>query len=371
MNLIEAIGMTGLSQRQFATVARVPKSTLHRLLTTNQWPRNAAATKKQLAEALTRSTEIVDPLREIAWPGEAESPASLHLETPMKLDHRVLQHFGLQRNPFDNDVEEESDVLRFRGYETAEKAIADAIEERGFVAVVAESGAGKTTVMEGVEGLYLNREDTIICKPAVKDRERLTPDHMARALIYSLLGENTTIRANAEDRGRQLSVALRQLRAGAVDKNCVLYIDDAHFCTTRVLRQLKTFYEEKVGRFRLMSIVLVGLPELKEKLSLFGEIGNRIRLVELPPVVVDAYLEFKLKRVGSSMARLFDAGGREAFLARFHQPKRGALARPLIINAACIRAMNRLYDNGAQVGEKISREIIDQLPGAVTMRRPA
>jgi type II secretory pathway predicted ATPase ExeA len=363
--------LTGLSQRQFASAAKVPKSTLSRLLTTGQWPRNAAATRKQLATALTQHTEIVDPLRDLAWPGDQQARPTVHLEEPMKLDPRVLQHFGLKQNPFDNDVEDDADVFRYRGYDAVEKSICEAIDQRGFVAVVAESGAGKTTILEGVEGAYAGREDTIICKPAVKDREKLTPDHMARALIYSLLGENTTIRANAEDRGRQLSHALRQLRSGTLDKNCVLYIDDAHFCTTRSLRQLKTFYEEKVGRFRLMSIVLVGLPDLKEKLALFAEIGNRIRLVEVPLVPVEEYLEFKLKRVGSSLAKLFETGGKEAFLARFHQPRRGSAGRPLLINALCIRAMQRVYDIGSPAGERVSRELVDQLPGAVVLRRSA
>jgi type II secretory pathway predicted ATPase ExeA len=138
-----------------------------------------------------------------------------------------------------------------------------------------------------------------------------------------------------------------------------------------VLRQLKTFFEEKIGRFRLLTIVLVGLPTMKNKLAEFPEIGNRIRLVEVPPVSVKEYLDFKLKRVGSSIDKIFTADGLDAFLDRFRAPKRPALAHPLIINATCIRAMVKLSDNGGGVGERITREIVDQLPGQAPARRVA
>lgn len=160
-----------------------------------------------------------------------------------------------------------------------------------------------------------------------------------------------------------LSAALRAVRTGPVDRKAVLYIDDAHFCNTSVLRQLKTFFEEKVGRYRLLAIILVGIPDLKPKLAAFPEIGNRIRILDVPPVSVEEYLTFKLRRVGSAREKLFDNGGWEAFLDRFRAPKRPALGRPLMINALCIRAMVQLHRNGAQSGEKITRGIIDQLPG--------
>jgi type II secretory pathway predicted ATPase ExeA len=88
-------------------------------------------------------------------------------------------------------------------------------------------------------------------------------------------------------------------------------------------------------------------------------------------VPVLEYLQFKLKRVGSSVEKLFDPGGIEALLSRYKQPRRGAFGYPLLINSMCIRAMVRLYDNGAQPGERITQEIVDQLPGAATIRRAA
>lgn len=289
----------------------------------------------------------------------------------MQLDRNVLSLFALRANPFLNDIEADEDVFRFKGYEQVETAIRDAIDQRGFLALTGESGSGKTTIWDGIEAEYAHRDDTVICRPLVKTKESLTPEHLARCLIYGLLGESIVVRANAEDRGRQLSMALRAIRSGTMDRKAVLFLDDAHFCGSSVLKQLKTFFEEKIGRYRLLAIVMIGLPELKAKLAAFPEIGNRIRLVEVPPVPVKEYLEFKLRRAGSSIDKLFDASGFDAFCDRFRAPRRPPLGRPLIINAACIRAMVMLHQNGAQPGERITRDIIDQLPGAAPARRVA
>jgi type II secretory pathway predicted ATPase ExeA len=291
--------------------------------------------------------------------------------TLMQFDRATLNLFGLRANPFLNDVESDDDVFRHHGYESVATAIKDAIDQRGFLAVIAHSGAGKTTIWDSVESELLNDEGVVICKPQLKSRDALAPQHLVHALICGLLGEHTRVPSNGEQSGRMLSRALRDARNGTTDRKVVLVIDDAHFCTTSVLRQLKTFYEEKVGRFRLMSIILIGLPALKEKLSLFEEIGNRIRLAEVPPVPVREYLQAKLARVNSSIEKIFEPDAFEAFCQRFKVDRKPPLGRPLIINAACIRAMVRTYENGAQPGERISRVIIDSLPGAPTLRRTA
>jgi type II secretory pathway predicted ATPase ExeA len=289
----------------------------------------------------------------------------------MQLGKDVLDLFSLKANPFLNDVETDDDVYPFRGHQQVAEAIREAIDQRGFLAITGPSGAGKTTVWDGIESEYGMRDDVSICKPMLKQKEKMNPEHLARALIYGLQGDAVSVPTDRESRGRQLSAALRAIRSGSVDRKAVLYIDDAHFCNTSVLRQLKTFFEEKIGRFRLLAIILVGLPDLKAKLAAFPEIGNRIRLCEMPPVPVNEYLEFKLKRVGSSLPKLFDPAGLEAFLDRFRQPRRPAMGFPLIINASTIHAMCKLHQNGAQRGERITREIVDMLPGYSPARRIA
>ncbi len=364
ITLKDAIQRAGVSQNQFARLVHIHKTTMIRLVTHGVWPVRIPRQNIKAACAQYLASQGIEPCN-IIWPGEEDhKPINTMKEgiELMSLDKNVLQHFGLNQNPFSNDVEEEEDVMRFRGYESIEDAIRETIQQRGFLAVIAESGSGKTTIWDGIEAEVAGRGDTIICKPMMKGKDHMTPEHIARALIHDL-GGGEKVRPNAEDRGRQLSQLLRGIREGAADRKAVLYIDDAHFITQSVLRQLKTFFEEKIGRFRLLAIILVGLPMLKNKLTEFPEIGNRIRLVEVPPVPVKEYLEFKLCRVGSVIDRVFTEDGLQAFLDRFRNSRRPPLGRPLVINAMCIRAMVRLVNNGAAAGERITREIVDQVPG--------
>jgi type II secretory pathway predicted ATPase ExeA len=393
VTLREALKRAKLTYRPFAHTLRISPTSISRLVNYGEYPMRIGEdeVRRRISEVLERAG--IDGA-DIEWPavgirpeytGQRRERATGHAiqrhdghkyisKTTeeidlMQLDRNVLSLFALRTNPFLNDVEADEDVFRFKGYDMVETAICEAIEQRGFLALTGESGSGKTTIWDGVESEYSRRDDTVICRPLVKAKDTLTPEHLARCLIYGLLGDDVRVRANAEDRGRQLSTALRAIRSGTADRKAVLFLDDAHFCTGSVLKQLKTFFEEKIGRYRLLAIILIGLPTLKMKLSEFPEIGNRIRLVEVPPVPVKEYLEFKLRRAGSSIDKLFDPAGFEAFCDRFRAPRRPPLGRPLIINAACIRAMVMLHQNGAQPGERITRDIIDQLPGAAPARR--
>ncbi|MFB3828933.1 MAG: AAA family ATPase [Bryobacteraceae bacterium] len=392
MTLKDAIAETRQGYRAIGHSIGMSAAALCRLAAYGEYPTrlNQDQVKRKLSSAL--SQHGVSPA-DIEWPRpgirpnyglavrrelSAGVPLERYAETReitqedidlMQIDRSVLARFGLRKNPFENDVEADEDVYQSKGYQQVAQAIRDAIDERGFLAVMAPSGAGKTTIWEGIESEYGQRDDMVICKLFLKNREKLSPDHLVRALLYGLAGDNAAIPRDAEDRGRMLAVALRDIYGR---RKAVLCIDDAHFSSASALRQLKRFYEEKVGRFRLLSIILIGLSrELRVKLSRLPEIGNRIRVVEVPRVPVLEYLDFKLRRVGSSLEKIFTKDGLAAFLDRFREPHRPALGYPLIINVTCVHAMVKLHESGAEPGERINCEIIDALPGAEAVRRAA
>jgi len=381
MTLKEAVGQSSLSYRQIATLCGFSKTAATRGVNGLGWPRGRSETVRSVLEEKLAESGIEIGL--VDWDAamydhEGAGPAvgstqkttgyegTLEVEL-MQMDREILRLFGLRRNPFSNDIEDDADVWKFHGWQRVEDGIRDAVEERGFLAVIAHSGAGKTTIMEGVEAEMVSRDDVVWSKPHLMERDCMRADHLTHALIADIAGDAEVVRASMERRSRQLGRLLAQ--AYQEDRKVCLYIDDAHFCSANVLRQLKRYYEEKVGRFRLLAIVLVGLPQLKRKLSAFEEIGNRIRVLEVPPCPVDEYLEFKLGRVGSSPSKLFDEQGWAAFLGRFRARSRAkATARPLVINATCVKAMAALHRSGATEGERIGREIVDGLPGAAARR---
>lgn len=384
MLIRDAIKRTGLSLSQLAKATGISKTTIGRIVCDAEFPkrRNPDQMRRTITEVI-RDHGVIAPIEWVPSHAHASSknPApkkhlpSVVIDTQevdlMQLNPAVFRHFGLKTNPFLNDVETDSDVFVSKGYQMALDAFRTAIDERGFLAIVAQPGAGKTTAWDTIYGELERSPDVKICRPECMSKENLSPDHLVRALLWGLLGNETRMPRDAEQRGRMLSRALLDARGGVQDvndKRVVLVIDDAHYCSTTVLRQLKTFYEEKVGRFRLLSIILIGLPELKPKLQRFPEIGNRIRLFEVPPVPVREYLEHKLRRVGAKIETLFDATGFDAFLSRFRNGKKAALGYPLDINTAVIRAMVKLHNSEPQPGERITREVVDSLPGGPTVQ---
>ena len=377
MTLKDAIEASRLGYRKLSVQTGISRTSLWRLVIRGEFPHRSdrgevrGAILSALADAGVETQTVEWPKR-IPDAGAAfglrpvEIGNQIQVEELelMQLNRDVLGYFGLRQNPFLNDVESDGDVYVHKSYADAAQAIKETIDERGFLALTAPSGAGKTTIWEGIESEYGGRDDVVICKTQIKNKERLTPEHLSKALIFGMNGDDARILQDAEARGRQLSQALRALRSGSVDKKAILYIDDAHFCSQSVLRQLKTFFEEKIGRYRLLAIILVGLPHLKEKLSLFPEIGNRIRIVDLKPTPVQPYIDFKLKRIGGGTDKVFAADGLEAFLDRFRVTRRAQpMGWPLIINTAVIRAMVLRYESAGGPGERITREIIDRLPG--------
>jgi type II secretory pathway predicted ATPase ExeA len=381
MTLKDALVKGRVSYRELEKDTKLSLASLSRLINHGEYPARrdrsdvhatilAALTKRGLSTNLVEFPQL-DPRQQSSEEHHSEEhqPSITREEINlMQFDRNVLSLFGLRTNPFLNDIETDDDVYPYKGHDQVVQAIREAIEQRGFLAVTAPSGAGKTTIWDGIEGEFGPMPNVVICKPQLKAKEKLSPEHLCRALLYGMSGDDCKIHRDSEDRGRQLSRVLRALRDGVNDRKAVLYIDDAHFCSASVLRQLKTFFEEKVGRARLLAIVLVGLPQLKTKLAAFAEIGNRIRVVDVPPVPVKDYLNFKLQRIGSGVDKVFDPAGLVAFLERFKQPKGQPQGYPLIINATCIRAMVRCYENGAAQGERITREIIDQLPGGTAIQ---
>ncbi len=303
------------------------------------------------------------------WGGNSDQQGIQEIEL-MQLDEEVLTYFGLRTNPFENDMDSEADVFRTKAYERCERELRRAIADCSMLALISPSGAGKTTIWEGIEAELLHDEKVVLSKPHATDRERLRPSHLSRALLLDLLGEGTRISTDVEGMSRQMGRALKQARRD--EKRVVLYIDDAHFMSRTLLRQIKRFYELKIGRDRLLAIVMVGIEGLKTKLDIFPEVGERTRILEVPPVGVESYLKFKLERVGSLTSRIFTGDGIKAFLERFRGGgKRAAVGHPLAINAACIRTMVAFKRTKPPDGEKVTRELVEKMPVRTAARRAA
>jgi len=228
----------------------------------------------------------------------------------------------------------------------------------GFMAVIGESGAGKSTLREELVD-RIQREDQAITviQPYVlasedtdKTGKTLRSLHIAEA-IMSKIAPLAKVKSSPQARFDQLHDVLRDSsRAG---QSHVLMIEEAHSLPIPTIKHLKRFLELKDGLRRLLSIILIGQPELEIKLSENNpevrEVVQRIEIIRLPALDtdLDAYLTHRFKRTGLPLDKVLDRSAVDALRNKL-TPSRGGgtLLYPLAVQNALVAAMNRAADLG-------------------------
>lgn len=269
---------------------------------------------------------------------------------------KALEAFNLPRSPFINDLESRDDVFQSPGTRYARAALLDAAHNHGFLALVGESGAGKTTLVAELEQRLIDEgRDVLIIKPYVLGMEAndskgktLRATHIAEAIAYAL-DPGLKIKSSPEARFNQLHQLLRASRRAG--RRHLLVIDEAHCIPTPTLKHLKRFIELTDGMTRLIGVALIAQPELRLLLHSQNpevrEVMQRCEIVELPPLDGDleAYLEHKFRRFGLKLEQVFTPDAFDALRARLIYTPRGAkrgisTCYPLAVHNLVSRAMN-------------------------------
>jgi type II secretory pathway predicted ATPase ExeA len=174
-----------------------------------------------------------------------------------------------------------------------------------------------------------------------------------------------------EQRARAIKRALKNsLKAG---NKHVLMIEEAHDLTDNVIKYLKRIWELSDGFHKLISIVLIGQPELEQKLSPSNynvrEFSRRCNMMKLPPLgqYLGDYIAHKFARCHVDVNKVIDAPAIMAIKKRLQGKVSYGVARaaasqdmtyPLIVNNFLINAMNE----AAELGEPlITAELIAEL----------
>jgi type II secretory pathway predicted ATPase ExeA/DNA-binding XRE family transcriptional regulator len=275
------------------------------------------------------------------------------------------KHFGLFRDPFQDDIQSHEDMYVSPDIRYIREAMFQTAKHGGLLAVVAESGAGKTTLMRDLEDRIVRENQPILLiKPyvlAMEDNDQkgktLKATHIAEALMAAVAPLEKP-KSSPEARFAQLHKALRESHTAGY-RHC-LVIDEAHSLPIPTIKHLKRFFELELGFKKLLSIILIGQPELKAKLSERNqdvrEVVQRCEMVELAPLDggrLDEYLKFKFDRLGKPIGEVIDPSGIDALRAKLtitstrrDRPETVSLLYPLAVGNLLTACMNLAAEIG-------------------------
>jgi general secretion pathway protein A len=245
------------------------------------------------------------------------------------------QYFGLTEKPF--SIAPDPHFLYLS--ELHREALAHllyGIESDGcLVLLTGEVGTGKTTVSRClIEQLPETTDIALILNPKLTVIELLTT--ICEELKITGITPHDSVKYYIDNLNNHL------LEAHARGRNTVLIIDEAQDLDTDVLEQLRLLTNLETHKEKLLKIILLGQPELRQLLSRpeFSHVSQRItsryHLLPLKEQDVFAYVEHRIKIAGGGRARLFS----DKALQRVYELSHGI---PRLINVLCDRALLGAY----------------------------
>lgn len=326
-------------------------------------PRSASAAKTASEPPAEHGDARQPPMND-----DEEADMILRKQT---LGAEARRHFRLLSDPF-ADPQSADDLYFTPESRFVREFMRDAALRGGFCAIVGESGSGKSTLREDcIQRLRDDGEGVVVIEPYTlsmssgRDGQPMLARHIAEAVIATLAPGAPAPRSQ-EGRDRRLHQLLCQSnRAGM---RHVLFIEEAHDLHPATLKSLKRFWELKDGMKRLLAVILVGQPELLDKLgahrSDVREVVQRCVPVTLPPIADPGdYLRFRFERAGADLAAAFETEALNALRDRLMAARGmdGAgvyLGYPLAIANLAQAAMNL----AARLGEPtVTADVVRQV----------
>ena len=251
-----------------------------------------------------------------------------------------IKHFGLKAGPFTKEIDDTELWLP-----TSKKGVVEEIVEvaqaRESMGIFGDPGVGKNCLLLAVRHALSPKEFRLTyCQNATLGRRDfyrqlcqalgLTPSATAAALFHAVT---------------QHVSELAQQR-----QHPVFILDEAHLLHQDTLDHLHILMNYEWDSKALLSLILVGLPELLERLalkrnrSLFTRLHHRVIIDPLTPEDTAEYLRFRLGRVGCDRD-LFTADA----VALLHEAAQGSM-----------RDIDRLATRALRLAARTKKKLVEK-----------
>jgi general secretion pathway protein A len=246
-----------------------------------------------------------------------------------------LASFGLAEKPFAITPDPRYLYLGTQHADALAHLVYGINDAGGFIQLTGEVGTGKTTTIRSLLARSPQYADiALVINP------RLSPLEFLQAICEEL---GIEVPAGAVGNGKELVDLLNRqlLRIHAAGRRAVLIVDEAQNLTVEVLEQVRLLTNLETDSQKLLQIILIGQPELRELLNrndlrqLAQRVTARCHLQPLARADTAAYVRHRL-RVAGATSDIFNA----AALTEVHRLSGGV---PRVINVISDRALLGAY----------------------------
>jgi general secretion pathway protein A len=215
----------------------------------------------------------------------------------------LVQYFGFQHEPFGASADPRCLYLSHTHREALASLEYGFVSNRGFTAMIAPPGMGKTTLLFR----FLNNIRASARNVFLFD---IDPQCEPRDFVGYILRDIgiTPARGSAEMHEQLTGALVAENRAG---RKFVVVIDEAQNLSDAVLERVRLLSNFETSRGKLMQIVLSGQPHLSDKLmqpslvQLRQRISTVCRIAPLSANETAGYIQFRLKQAGHDGVPLF------------------------------------------------------------------
>jgi len=206
------------------------------------------------------------------------------------------KYYGLKERPFNVT----SDPAFFFSSKKHQEAISHLLygvsQRKGIIVLTGEIGTGKTTICR----FFLNQVGK-----NVKTAFILNPTFSEVQLLESIIKDFGIDTKNKTKLGRIQELNNFLLRESAAGNNLVLIVDEAQNLKPALLEQIRLLSNLETEKDKLLQVVLVGQPELNQRLNLYDlrqlrqRIMVRYHIGPLDNDEIKSYINWRLEIAGA------------------------------------------------------------------------
>src|ERR1700722_11817052 len=283
---------------------------------------------------------------------QARSSACIRTRCVPPSDKMFLEYYNLREQPF--GVTPDPRFLYFGpGHSEALASLIYAVESRrGFSAMIAEPGMGKTTLLFRLLETLRSTARTAFLFQTEGDSRDLLRGVLADLGIPTQSHDLPTLHEALN------GALLEEMRAG---RQVVVVLDEAQNLDEKSLESVRLLSNFETSTQKLIHIVLAGQPKLGERLAdpdlkqLRQRVSTIIRLDPFTPEETEEYIDWRLKAAGYQGPPIFMPDAIDMIC-------RVSKGIPRNINSLCFKALSIGFATQSRtIGSEIMREVVEDL----------